>query len=71
VGGEVLMAIDSQSVTGIQELRSMLSRLEPGQEVSLSIPRDEKAIEVPVTLGQQDSVLIPWLRWSSQGFNQL
>jgi S1-C subfamily serine protease len=49
----------------------MLSRLEPGQEVSLSIPRDEKAIEVPVTLGQQDSVLIPWLRWSSQGFNQL
>jgi S1-C subfamily serine protease len=52
VGGDVITAIDGHSLTGIQELRTILSQMEPGQDVSFSIIRDAKVIEVPVTLGQ-------------------
>jgi serine protease Do len=52
VGGDIITAIDGQSVTGIQELRTILSQMESGQEVSLSILRDGNEIEVPLTLGQ-------------------
>jgi serine protease Do len=52
VGGDVITAVDGQAVTGIQELRAMLSQMDAGQEVSLSILRNGKDIEVSVTLGQ-------------------
>jgi len=52
LGGDVITAIDGQSLTSIQELQAIMSQLEAGQEVSLSILRDGKALEVSVTLGQ-------------------
>jgi len=48
----VITAIDGQSLSGIQELRYILSLMNPGRDVSLSVIRDGKTIEVPVTLGQ-------------------
>jgi len=52
VGGDIITAIDGKSVTSIQELRTILSQIEMGKEVSLSILRDGKEISVPVTLGE-------------------
>jgi len=52
VGGDVITAIDGQTLTGIQELRAILSQMEPSQDVSFSIIRDGKTIEIPVTLRQ-------------------
>lgn len=52
VGGDVITAIDNQTISGFQELRSALSQMEPGQEVNLSILRDGKSIEISVTLGE-------------------
>ncbi len=52
IGGDVIAAVDGHGVTDIQDLSALLSQMEPGQEVKLSILRDGKAIEVPVTLAQ-------------------
>lgn len=52
IGGDVIAAVDGHGVTNIQDLSALLSQMEPGQEVKLSILRDGKAIEVPVTLAQ-------------------
>lgn len=52
VGGDIITAVDDQSVTGIQELQTIISQMEPGVEVNLSILRDGQDIMVPVTLGE-------------------
>ena len=52
IGGDVITAIDGQSLSGIQELRYILSLMNPGRDVSFTIIRDGNTIEVPVTLGQ-------------------
>jgi serine protease Do len=52
IGGDVITAIDGQSLTGIQELRYILSLMNPGRDVRLSVIRDGRTVEVPVTLGQ-------------------
>ena len=52
IGGDVITAIDGQSLSGIQELRYILSLMNPGRDVSLTVIRDGRTIEIPVTLGQ-------------------
>ncbi|RPJ46111.1 MAG: PDZ domain-containing protein [Chloroflexi bacterium] len=51
IGGDVITAVEGTPVTGINELVSLLAQNEPGQVVSLSIPRDGKTQQVEVTLG--------------------
>lgn len=50
IGGDVITAVDGQAITGIQDLSARLSQVETGQKVELSILRDGKVIDVPVTL---------------------
>lgn len=50
VGGDVIIAFDGQPVTSMEELQSYLQQAEPSQKVTLTILRDGKEMEVPVTL---------------------
>jgi serine protease Do len=52
VGGDVITALDGQSVTGMQDLATLLQQFEPGQTVTLTILRNGSQMDVSVTLGQ-------------------
>jgi S1-C subfamily serine protease len=49
-GGDVITAIDGQTVTGMDDLLSILQQSKVGQKVTLSIVRDGQQQEVTVTL---------------------
>ena len=49
-GGDVITAVDDTEIDGIEALRQTLQNYEPGDEVTLSIIRDQKTITVDVTL---------------------
>ena len=53
VGGDVITAIDGQSVSQMGELRSLILADKPGQQVTFTILRDGKEITVEVTLGER------------------
>jgi len=53
VGGDVIVAIDGQSVSQMGELRSLILADKPGQEVTLTILRDGKELTVQVTLAER------------------
>ncbi|MEN6483021.1 MAG: PDZ domain-containing protein [Anaerolineaceae bacterium] len=55
VGGDVITKIDGKAVTGIQDLREEIAKLEPGQEVTLTLLRNGNEMEVKVTLAEQPS----------------
>lgn len=50
LGGDVLLAIDGQPMTGVQDLRSALRSLQPGDQVTLDILRNGNPIAIDVTL---------------------
>ena len=50
IGGDVITAIDGQTVTSMDDLLGVLQQSEVGQKVTLSIVRDGKPLEVTVTL---------------------
>jgi serine protease Do len=50
VGGDVIVAWDSQSVTQMEELRALTGKARAGQEVTLTVLRDGEQIQVRVTL---------------------
>lgn len=50
VGGDVITAIDGRPVTSMEDLRNYIQQAEPGQKVTLTILRDGKQLEVPITL---------------------
>jgi serine protease Do len=52
VGGDVITAIDGQTMASIQDLRAWLQQAEPGQQVRLTILRDGELQQIPVILGQ-------------------
>jgi S1-C subfamily serine protease len=52
VGGDIITAVDGQSVESIQSLREMLSNYYPGDIVTLTILRDGGEMQVSVTLGE-------------------
>jgi len=52
VGGDVIIRVDRQAVTSIEELVDVINASEPGDEVSLSILRDGRTLRISVTLGE-------------------
>jgi len=55
IGGDVLIAINGKAVTNQNDLNLMLNRSQPGDTVTLTLLRDGKRINVPVTLGEGQS----------------
>ena len=51
IGGDVLIAVNGKSVTGLADLNLMLNRSQPGDTITLTIIRNGKKIDVPVKLG--------------------
>jgi len=50
VGGDVIVAWDDQFVTQMEELKAFVGKARVGQEVMLTVLRDEERIQIPVTL---------------------
>ena len=53
VGGDIILAIDGQSVSQMKNFQAPLQGARPGQEVDLSILRDGKPMQVKVTLASR------------------
>ena len=53
LGGDIITAIDNQPVSSMEDLQTFLQQAEPGQKVTLTILRDGKQIEVPMTLSER------------------
>jgi serine protease Do len=53
VGGDVITALDGQPVNQMEDLQSLIRQAQPGQEVTLTLLRDGKQLEVPVTLAER------------------
>jgi len=52
LGGDIITAVNGQAITSLEELRGALSQLPADQELSLTILRDGKTMDVTVTPGQ-------------------
>ena len=50
VGGDVLVAVDGQSIASFEDLSVFMQQAEPGQEVVLKLLRDGNQVEVSATL---------------------
>ena len=50
IGGDVITAIDGQTVTSMDDLLSILQQSKVGQKVTLTIERDGKSLELTATL---------------------
>jgi S1-C subfamily serine protease len=55
VGGDVITEADGQPVESAEQLRSVVTSKQPGDEVALQIHRDNETKEVTVKLGRQPS----------------
>ena len=55
VGGDVITQADGQVVKSAEQLRSVVTSKEPGDEVALEIHRYDQTMEVTVKLGRQPS----------------
>jgi S1-C subfamily serine protease len=53
VGGDVVTSADGQAMESADQLRSVVTAKEPGDELTLEIHREEETKEVKVTLGRQ------------------
>jgi serine protease Do len=53
VGGDVITALDDQPVSQMEDLQGLIQQAEPGQEVILTVLRNGKQVEVPVTLAER------------------
>jgi serine protease Do len=51
VGGDVIVAMDGQSIASFEDFRAFMQQAEPGQEVALTLLRDGNQVQVDVTLG--------------------
>lgn len=51
VGGDIITAINGQSVTSIQELRAALASLSQGDKLTLTILRNGAQVELSLTIG--------------------
>jgi S1-C subfamily serine protease len=52
LGGDIITAINGQPVANIQELKAALAQLTPDQELSLTILREGKEIQITIQPGQ-------------------
>jgi serine protease Do len=55
VGGDIITALDRQSVNQIEDLQALIRQAEPGQEMTLTLLRDGQQVEVTVTLAESPS----------------
>jgi S1-C subfamily serine protease len=53
VGGDIIIALNSESVSRIEELQSLIQKHAPGDEVMLKLLRDRVTLEKKVTLGER------------------
>ena len=51
IGGDVIIAFNSQVVKGSDDLIAFLGRLESGQTATLTVLRDGREVQVPVVIG--------------------
>ena len=48
IGGDIIVAISDQSISGMQELRTILSQMDAGTKTKITLLRDGEEISVPV-----------------------
>jgi len=53
LGGDVITSFDGQSTASYEELRGLIARHQPGDEVSLTIQRGSQEIQLDVTLSER------------------
>ena len=53
IGGDVIVAIDSQKVAGQLDVNVVLNRKRPGDTVNVTVYRGGKKMDIPVKLGEQ------------------
>ncbi len=53
IGGDVIVAVDSQPINSLADLKTVISGMESGEQVTLSILRDGKQQDVTVTLANR------------------
>jgi serine protease Do len=53
VGGDVIIALDDEPVAHLEDLQTLISQAEPGQEVTVTLLRDGEELMVPVTLTER------------------
>lgn len=53
IGGDIITAINGQGLSGMLDLKKIISQMEPGQKVTLEILRNGNAVKVEVTLGEK------------------
>ena len=53
IGGDVIIAVNGDSITSMEDLLAQLKQAEPGQTVTLTILRDGETMDLPVTLGER------------------
>jgi S1-C subfamily serine protease len=53
-GGDVIVAVNGEAIVGESDLPRLISRLDPGDEVTLEIIRDGEHQDVEVTLGTRE-----------------
>ena len=52
IGGDIITAVDQNPVGAVQELADQIQNHKPGDEVTLTIIRDGRSMDVSVTLEQ-------------------
>jgi S1-C subfamily serine protease len=55
LGGDIIVAVDGESVTTPERLRAILARKRPGDEIEVTVYRGDDQLVVPVTLGRAPS----------------
>jgi S1-C subfamily serine protease len=53
IGGDVIVALNGESIGSMEDLLAQLQQAEPGQTVTLTILRDGESMDLPVTLGER------------------
>src|SRR5262249_6946036 len=51
--GDIITKIDGKDVKDVNELRGKVAATEPGKEITLSVFRDKKNVDVKLKLGEQ------------------
>src|SRR5881275_894275 len=54
IGGDVIVAIDSQKIAGQFDVNVLLNRKRPGDTVTVTLYRGGKKMDIPVKLGERD-----------------
>lgn len=57
IGGDIITAVNGETVTTLAELRNQIRTYQPGTEIVLSILRSGEAQEVSVTLAERPSII--------------